>query len=64
MPFEEFKDIIRKAEANGEIQTSKPLTDLDLAVQWAMGQIGERKGYPCDITIDEMWQELYTLHDE
>lgn len=58
MTFEEFKNIIRKGEANGEIKTSKTLTDYDLAVQWAMGKIGERKGYPCDITLNEIWEEM------
>lgn len=56
--FEEFKDTIRKGEANGEIKTSKPLTDYDLAVQWAVGRIAEKKGYPCYITAAEIWQEL------
>ena len=40
MTFEEFKNIIRKGETDGEIKTSKPLTDYDLAVQWAIGKIG------------------------
>ena len=63
MDFETFKNIIRNCEAKGEIKTSKPLTDFDLEVQWAIGRIGDRKGYPCEITIDEIWQELFTLHE-
>ena len=61
MTFEEFKNIIRKGETDGEIKTSKPLTDYDLAVQWAIGKIGERKGYPCDITLNEIWEEMFPL---
>jgi len=61
MTFEEFKHIIREGEATGEIKTTKPLTDFDLMIQWAVGQIGDRKGYPCDITEDEIWQELFPL---
>lgn len=38
--------------------TLKPLTDYDLAVQWAVGRIGEKKGYPCYVTAEEIWQEL------
>lgn len=63
MTFETFKNIIRNGEAKGEIKISEPLTDFDLAVQWAIGNIGERKGYPCDITADEIWQELYPLYE-
>ncbi len=63
MTFENFKNIIRNGEARGEIKTSVPLTDFDLAIQWAVGNIGERKGYPCDITIDEVWQEIYPLYE-
>lgn len=61
IPFEEFVAIIRNGEANGEIKTSVPLSDYDLAVQWAIGSIGERKAYPCDITADEIWQEMFQI---
>ena len=57
--FEEFRNIVRNGEAEGKIITSEPLSDFDLAVQWAMGRIGERKGYSCDITPDEIWREMY-----
>lgn len=62
--FEEFKDIVREGEASGEIKTSIPLTDYDLAVQWAIGSIGERKGYPCEVTSEEIWQEMYPLFED
>ena len=62
--FKKFKDTIRRGEAIGEIRTSKPLTDFDLAVQWAVGRIGKRKGYPCDITTAEIWQEIYPIFED
>ena len=62
--FEKFKQTIREAEANGEIKTTVPLTDYDLAVQWAVSKVGDRKGYPCTITPDEIWQEVYSILDQ
>lgn len=62
MAFDEFKKIIRDAEAKSDIKTSKLLTDEDLAIQWAISNIGERKGYPCEITPDEIWEELFELY--
>lgn len=64
MNFEEFKKIVRDGEKNGEIKTDVKLTDVDIAVQWAIAKIGEKKGYPCDITVDEIWQEMRPLFDE
>lgn len=62
--FEKFKQTVREAEANGEIKTTAPLTDCDLAVQWAVAKVGDRKGYPCTITLDEIWQEMYSIRDQ
>ena len=58
MTFDEFRTIIREAERKGEFKTSKPMTDYDLAVQYAIGLIGEERGYPCKITLEEIWQRL------
>lgn len=64
MSFVEFKKIIRRAEARGEIRFSVPLDDYDLAMQWAIDRIGERKGWPCTITIDDIWHELGSVTDD
>ena len=56
--FIEFRYIIRQGIKNGEIKLSQELSDFDLAVQYAIGLIGERKGYPCKITDVEIWAEI------
>lgn len=56
--FIEFRYIIRQGIENGEIKLSTELSDLDLAVQYAIGKIGERKGYPCKITDEEICAEI------
>lgn len=58
MEFDEFVKTIRRGIADGEIKLSQELTDLDLAVTFAVGKIGERKGYPCEITPDEIYSEI------
>ena len=52
--YERFKDTVRRGIKSGEIKTSAPLSEIDFAVQFAIGKIGEEKGYPCDITTDEI----------
>ena len=57
--FEEFRRNVRDAEAEGIFKTSVPLTDYDLAVQWAISKVGEKKGgYPCEMTAEEIYAEL------
>ena len=57
--FEEFKRNVRQAEAIGIVRFSKPMTDFDLAVQWAVTKVGKKKGgYPCDMTADEIYAEM------
>lgn len=56
--FVEFRYIIRQGIKNGEIKLSQELSDFDLAVQYAIGQIGERKGYPNATTAEEIWAEI------
>ena len=58
IPFEDFKATIREGERKGEITSSKPITDYDLAVQWAIGCLGEEKGYPLEITAEEIYERL------
>lgn len=64
MSFVEFKKIIRHAEDRGWIRFSVPIDDYDLAIQWAIGRIGDREGYPCTITIDDIWHELWSVTDD
>lgn len=40
--FLKFMEIIREGEALGEIKSSKPITDFDLAVQFAIGKSFEK----------------------
>jgi len=56
--FENFKKTVRKAEKDGVINISIPLSDFDLAVQWALGCIAEKKGNPCEATLEEIWHAL------
>lgn len=53
MTYEEFCEIVRAEIASGEIKTTVEVTDLDLAIQFALGQeMEERDG------------ELYTTAEE
>lgn len=56
--FIEFMNICKEGIAKGELQISKPLTDFDYAVQYAIGQIGDRKGYPLNTTTEEIAIEI------
>lgn len=38
MTFEEFCKIVRECIANGEIKINSELTELDLAIQYAIGR--------------------------
>lgn len=58
MPYEVFKEIVKQGIASGELKTDAKLSDFDLAVQWAIGNIGSIKGYPCDITPEEIHNAL------
>lgn len=53
-----FMNNIKKDIAKGTIKLSEPITDYDLAVQYAIGQIGERKKYPFDVTLEEIFEEM------
>ena len=62
--LEEFIKTIREAEASGAIRCTKPLTDYDLAIQYVLGKIAERKGTPCECTVLEIWKELRVIAPE
>lgn len=59
--FEYFLKVVRNDMENGKIKTGKPLSDYDLMIQFAIGEIGREKGYPCDVTIDEIFEKCKTL---
>ena len=58
MSFDEFVRIVRNGIATGEVKVSKELSDFDLAVNFAVGRIGEKRGYPCEMTIEEIGTEI------
>lgn len=58
MTYGEFCEIIRAGIANGEIKTTKELSELDLAIQYAIGQEMQERGGG-EMTTTE--QEIYFL---
>ena len=64
MSFDEFKKIIRDALESGEVKCSRELTEMDLAVQFAIGRIGDRRGYPLNTTPGEIVSEIMTFAPE
>ena len=62
--FKNFISDIRLGVAIGEIKITKELSDFDLAVTFAVGKIGERKGYPCNVTLDEIENEINNFAPE
>lgn len=59
--FKQFLATIREGERKGHIKTSKPLTDFDIAVQFAIGKLGDEQGYPLSATPGEI-QEAIIKH--
>lgn len=56
MTYEEFCEIIRAGIASGEIKTTKELSELDLAIQYAIGQeMQERGGGELQTTAEEIY---------
>lgn len=56
MTFSEFCEIVRAGIANGEIKTTKELSELDLAIQYAIGQeMQERGGGELQTTAEEIY---------
>ena len=54
----DFLNTIKERINSGEIKLTKPLSDFDIAMQFVVGKIGETKGYPCNITYDEIYEGL------
>ena len=56
MTYEEFCEIVRTGIASGEVKTTAELTDLDLAIQYAIGQeMQERGGGELQTTAEEIY---------
>lgn len=58
MEFKEFCERLKDGMESGVIKTDKPLTEFEIAVQVAVCSIGVRKGYPCEITLEEIFNEI------
>lgn len=56
MTYSEFCEIVRAGIASGEVKTTAELTDLDLAIQYALGQeMQERGGGELQTTAEEIY---------
>ena len=56
MTYEEFCEIVRAGIASGEVKTTAELTDLDLAISYALGQeYKERGGGLLQVTGEEIY---------
>lgn len=64
MSFDEFKQIVQDGLKSGEVKCSRELTEMDLAVQFAIGRIGEKRGYPLNVTPREIVTEIMTFAPE
>ena len=58
MEFKEFCEAIKSGMESGAIKTDRPLTKIEMAVQFAVCSIGTRKGYPCETTLEEIYSEI------
>lgn len=52
------------AIASGEIKTSKPINDYDIAVQYAIGLICDEKGLPCNTSEEEIYYKMLEFAPE
>lgn len=56
MTYSEFCEIVRAGIASGEIKTTAELNELDLAIQYAIGQeMQERGGGELQTTAEEIY---------
>lgn len=55
MTYEEFCKIVRAGIASGEVKTTAELTDLDLAIQYAIGQEMQERGGELQTTAEEIY---------
>ena len=58
MTFTEFCETIKDGIASGELKTSTELTELDLAIQYAIGQEMQEQG-GAELTTDA--EQIYFL---
>ena len=62
--FKQFVSTVRTGIANGNISTSKMLSDFDLAVTFAIGKIGEQRGYPLTVTAEDINNKIMEFAPE
>ena len=55
MTYEGFREIVRAGIASGEVKTTAELTDLDLAIQYAIGQEMQERGGELQTTAEEIY---------
>lgn len=58
MEFKEFCERLKSSMESGAFMTDRPLTEFEMAVQFAVCSIGVRKGYPCETTLEEILSEI------
>jgi len=64
MTFADFKAVTKANLDSGALKVSKPMSDLDMAVQFAIGLIGDECGYPFNVTDDEICTRILTFADD
>lgn len=62
--FDEFLLMTKEAVDSGIMKLSEPLCLLGLAMTYAVGLLGEQKGYPFDFTNDDIHRVMMTFTDE
>lgn len=62
--FKQFLTTVKNGIDSGEIKTSKKLSDLDIAVQYAIGELGKEHGYPLEITQDLLAEKIQQFAPE
>ena len=62
--LKQYISTFREMEKNGTLTTSKPLSDYDLAVSYAVNLIGMARGIPCDATVEEIFFVLSLIAPE
>ena len=63
MTFQEYKDIIRIGIESGKIQFSKPISELDLATDFAVQRLMCRNGLSREepFTVSDICNEILTF---
>lgn len=55
LTYSEFCEIVRTGIARGEVKTTAELNDLDLAIQYALGQEMQERGGELQTTAEEIY---------